>query len=235
MEDLWKALRGPEDCLSFEHLYLFMEPKQRAGKGKGGEGRQKGVGRTRKGRSDAVRYSGTISHHGYVTTGFGKRFFADAISLCLSIRFSGDTTNFAIITSPAEAQKGSHKYRCGTQCMQCQLLPFTTNASLTNPHDRYNVDVMLALHETTPFEQTIFFDSDVLRTRPCNPWSTIFPFHRSQPVVMLGHRGRTAENCGWHFGWACELEKRNGQPFPVRSQPVYSRVHNQSHSAIKLE
>lgn len=154
----------------------------------------------------------TISRYGYATTGFGERFFDDAVSLCRSIRFSYDTTNFAIITSPAETRDTNNMARCGRQCRSCHLIPFATNASLTNPHDRYNVDVMLSLPDVLPFAETIFFDSDVLRTRQCSPWASKFPAHRSQPVVMLGVK----EDCDWHFGMACKLQALHQQPFPVR-------------------
>lgn len=146
------------------------------------------------------------SNQGYVTTGFGTKFRADAEMLCESIRHFNDTTPFALLTSEAEALSLE-----GHTCFS-QIIPVVVNQNLTNPHERFNVDVMLRLYELSPFQETIFMDSDVLRTRECDLWSSMrqATHHQDQSVVLLGRR----RDCNWHWGTACKLENRNNMSIP---------------------
>lgn len=129
---------------------------------------------------------------------------------CISFRRFGDTLPYGIVTSPESAADPELVRLCFEFC-RCHLLGFETNASSVTPHQRYNVDVMLKLLDITPWHETIFFDSDVLRVSRCNPWDARLGFtqYRSQSINLFGRH----KDCGWHFGFACKLEQRNHMRF----------------------
>jgi len=147
---------------------------------------------------------------GYLTTAFGDTFRRTAEQLCMSIRHSGDNTPFAVVTSEAEA------FTVHAETKGCfdVVVPYSVGSykvSMFN-NERYNVFPMLSLLELTPFNETIFYDSDVLRTRNVNLWDIMQKYSATmqQPVIAIGkHR-----DCSWHFGTACKLEERNNMSIP---------------------
>jgi len=93
------------------------------------------------------------------------------------------------------------------------------------------VEVMLALLEITPFFETIFYDSDVLRVADCSPWEGPFTQHRGQSIVVFGR----ARDCGWHWGEACNLESRNHQHFPhTHAGMMYIRADDAGRAFFQL-
>lgn len=130
---------------------------------------------------------------------------------CHTLRLFGDSTCFAVVTDPQNAQAYIEQGRKHpSNCSNLGLVPFETNASIRGAHERYNVDVMLSLLDITPFHETIFMDSDVLRAQPCDLWHSELPRHHNQSVTVLGRN----HDCTWHFGHICEIEKRNELRLP---------------------
>lgn len=147
---------------------------------------------------------------GYITTAFGESYRSSAEMLCKSIRKFHDDTPFALVTSAAEA---SNLVANSGGCFDV-VVPYEVGSykvSMLN-NERYNVFPMLSLLKVTPFNETIFFDSDMLRTRPVDLWGFMRK-HASllnQSVVVIGKR----KDCAWHFGTACKLERRNNMSLP---------------------
>lgn len=135
---------------------------------------------------------------GYITTAFGASFIQDAYMLCSSIK-KYESALFAVLTDV--------KTNVPKKCFDKVIL-YDTDSSIKHPHERYNVDVMLHMNSWLPFDETIFVDSDIIRTKPDNLF--IFFYEKSkafnQSVLMFGKK----KDCKWHFGTVCQIERQIG-------------------------
>ena len=179
------------------------------------------------------RSCGSNSSRGYLTTGFGDKFVRDALNQCRALRRFGDHTCFALVTTATKIVPG-----LAHNCSNLMLLPVKTNSATACKHERYNVEVMLSLFEITPFRETLFMDSDVLRVAPCDPWKSNLIGYRNQSVAVLGK----PQDCSWHWGQICKLEKSTGLTLPhthagmmyVRKDASSAKFFDHARNATRL-